>query len=160
MKAALLLLFLASSVFAQNSPPVPAAQRACGPFDAKFRIKTDESQPPEPKVEAGKTLIYVVEEQRFKAIRDVTVRIGLDGTWMGATRGNSYLFFSAEPGEHHLCVDWASDFYGRLVSLYGLTTEPGKVYYFRARTTGGRSSAAGRDFGDDAASIDLDLINP
>jgi len=54
----------------------------------------------------------------------------------------------------------ASGFYGLQVSLYGLTAEPGKVYYFRARTTGGRSSAAGRGFGDEAASIDLDLVNP
>ncbi len=54
----------------------------------------------------------------------------------------------------------ASGFYGLQVSLYGLTAEPGKVYYFRARTTGGRSSAAGRGFGDEAASIDLDPVNP
>lgn len=159
MKAAVVLIFLASSAFTQNPAAVPQAQSACGPMNAQFEIKTDDSQRPDPQVEAGKALVFVVEDQRFKAIKDVTVRIGLDGAWVGATRGNSYLFFSVAPGEHHLCADWVSDFWGRMVSLYGLTAEPGKIYYFRARTTGGPASLADRNGWDNAATLDLDLVN-
>jgi len=50
----------------------------------QFQIKTDAARPPEPQVEGGKALIYVVEDQKYKAVRDVTVRIGLDGAWVGA----------------------------------------------------------------------------
>jgi len=95
--------------------------------------------------ETGKALVYVIEDQRFKAVNDVTVRVGLDGSWIGANRGNSYLFFSAEPGEHHLCANWNISVYpgpldnDRQISLNHFTAEPGKVYYFRVRTIGGQT---------------------
>jgi hypothetical protein len=85
------------------------------------------------------------------------VRVGLDGDWAGATRGDSYLSFAVEPGEHHLCVDFLSEFLepGRLVPVYGFTAQPGKTYYFRARTIASISSSGRRDI----ASHDLDLLN-
>jgi hypothetical protein len=132
-------------------------------MDVQFQIKMDESQQPNVQVEPGKARVYIIEEQRFKAAKEVTVRIGLDGAWVGATRGNSYLFFSVEPGEHHLCAGMMPGFLrpsGRLgLALFGLTTEAGKVYYLRARTTGGPSSALNQNGIDDALSIDLDLVN-
>ncbi len=130
-------------------------------MNVRFQIKTDQRQRLEPQIETGKALVYVVEDQRFKAVRDVTARIGLDGTWVGATRGNSYLFFTVEPGEHHLCADWMSDLLpsGRAVALFGFTAESGKTYYFRARTTGGPPSLAERNGLDDTAFIDLNLVN-
>jgi hypothetical protein len=150
----------AASLFAQDSAANPL-QAACGPMGAKFQIKTDSGQSPNAKPEAGKALVYVIEDQQFKAVKDVTVRVGVDGAWVGATRGNSYLSFPVEPGEHHFCADIVPGVLssGRLVSLYGLTTEAGGVYYLRARTTGGPQSATERNGLDDAISIDLDLLN-
>jgi hypothetical protein len=129
MKTAVMVIFLASSAFAQSPALIPHAQPACGPMAAQFQIKTDNSPTQEAQVEGGKALVYVAEDQKYKAVRDVTVRIGI-GAWIGATRGDSYLYFSVEPGEHHLCVDWISEFLpsGRSVALFGLTAEPGKVY--------------------------------
>ncbi len=163
MRIALLILLvssLVSSVLAQSSNGFAYAP-ACGAVNVQFSIKTDFTQTTAPEVESGKALVYVVEDQKFKAVRDVTARIGLDGTWVGATRGNSFLFFSVEPGEHHLCADWVSSFltYGRNVALFGFTAEAGKTYYFRARTTGGPASMMDRNGADDSASIDLDLVN-
>ncbi|MGC2287133.1 MAG: hypothetical protein WA542_17905 [Candidatus Acidiferrum sp.] len=111
----------------------------------------------ETQVAPGKVLIYLVEEQKLRVFRDVTVRVRLDGKWVGATRGTSYLSFVVEPGEHHLCVDFRSEFLepGRLVSLYGFTAEAGKIYYFRARTMASVSSSGNRDI----AVLDLDLVN-
>jgi len=159
MKPALVMILLGSCALAQDPALVPHAQPACGPMNVQFQVKTDASQHPDPQVDGGKALVYVVEDQKFKAVREATVRVGVDGTWVGATRGSSYLFFMLEPGEHHLCVDWTAAFVGRLVSLFGLTAEAGKVYYFRARTTGGPPSVVAENGAEDTASLDLDLMN-
>ena len=161
MKTAFVVIFLASSAFTQNSDRVPHAQPACGPLNAEFQIKMDNSQSPGFQPESGKALVYVAEDQKFQAAKEVTARIGLDGAWVGATRGESYIFFSVDPGEHHLCADWRSTLLsdGRRVSLFGFTVEAGKVYYFRVRTTGGPSSMLDRSGLDESASLDLDLIN-
>jgi len=70
---------------------------------------------------------------------------------VGANRGNSYLFFSAVPGEHHLCVNWQSRFVSRseVFAMANLTAEAGKVYYFRVRVFPGEAEF----------SFDLDLVN-
>jgi hypothetical protein len=160
MRLAFVLILTAASLSAQDAASNPL-QSACGPMGAKFQIKTDGGQSPNVKTDAGKALVYVIEDQQFKAVKDVTVRVGLDGSWVGATRGNSYLAFPVEPGEHHLCADIVPGVLssGRLVSLYGLTAEAGGVYYLRARTTGGPSSATARNAFDDTIAIDLDLLN-
>jgi hypothetical protein len=164
MKTALAVVFFAASAFAQDQSAVAAAESACGPNDTEFHIKADNSQHPTPQPDVGKALVYVAEDQRFQAVKVVTARVGLDGAWVGANRGNSYLFFSVEPGEHHLCTDWASSFLpaGRVVSLANFTAEAGKVYYFRARTSGGPASLLHRGEGsqyEDQAFIDLEQIN-
>jgi hypothetical protein len=152
----LLLLPSAVSAFAQNAS-ISAAESACGPRGAQFIVKiSPDEQHATLQPDPGKALVYVIEDQKFKTVRDVTARVGVDGTWVGANRGNSYLFFSVESGEHHLCTDWISDYlpHGRLVSLNSFTAEEGKVYYFRARTT---SSPSGNSFA--SAALDLDLVN-
>jgi hypothetical protein len=156
MKAALVMVLFAVSAFAQDIS-VAAAESACGPANAHFAINTHGNEHSVAQPDPEKAVVYVVEDQKSKAVRDVTSRVGLDGAWVGANRGNSYLFFSVEPGEHHLCTDWVSDLLaaGRLVSVANFTAEPGKVYYFRARTS---SSGDGRSMSS-GASIDLDLVN-
>jgi hypothetical protein len=155
MKATLIIPFVALcivSVAAQEATPSVETSTACGSPTVNFDVKLSASQPI-PQPEEGKALIYVVEDQKFSFVNDVTIRVGLNGSWIGATRGNSYLSFAVEPGEHHLCVDWVSDWLpsGRLISLYGLTAEAGKVYYLRARTMGSAR--------DRMAVLDFDLIN-
>jgi len=127
-------------------------------MNVKFQINIDDGHSPIPKVEPGKALVFVIEDQRYTGANDVTVRVGLDGAWVGATQGNSYLSFTVEPGEHHLCADIRPGilYPGRTVSLSGLTAEAGRVYYFRARTTGGPSAALAPDA---TIFIDLDLLN-
>ena len=152
----LLLLLSTASSFAQNDS-TSAAESACGPRGAQFILKlSSDDQHATVQPDPGKALVYVIEDQKFKTVRDVTARVGVDGAWVGANRGNSYLFFSVESGEHHLCADWISNYlpHGRLVSLNSFTAEPGKIYYFRVRTT---SSPSGSAFA--SATLDLDLVN-
>ncbi len=54
---------------------------------------------------------------------------------MGANQGSSYFFFSTDPGERHLCLNWQSRFeaHSRAVALANFTAEAGQVYYFQAR---------------------------
>ena len=159
MKAALVMIFFAASAFGQEIP-VAAAESACGPADTQFTIKTTDGLQSLRQPEPGKALVYVIEDQKMSYVRSVTSRVGLDGAWVGANRGNSYLFFSVDPGEHHLCADWVSDFVagGRVVALAPLTAEAGKTYYFRARTIAGASSL-GEKLRENGASIDLDPVN-
>lgn len=125
----------------------------------QFQVRIGASQQPDLHIDPAKALVYVIEDQRFRFVRDVTVRIGVDGAWVGATRGDSYLSLQLEPGEHHLCADMTPSHLPStgLVSLFGLTIEAGKVYYFRARTSGGRASSFDESGWDDTVSIDLDL---
>ena len=157
MKAAFIVILLAASALAQGQTAVSAAEAACGPYGTQFDTKTDAAASPTVHAADGKALVYVVEDQQFKYLKDVTTRVGLDGAWVGANRGNSYFVFLVDPGKHHLCADWLhaeqpghpSRGY-RLVSLAELTAEAGEAYYFRARTTGA---------GDENPSLDLEPVN-
>jgi hypothetical protein len=153
MKTVLAIVFFAASVASTmaQDPAVKSATAACGPPATQFNVKT-QAGTVQPQPDAGKALVYVIEEQKFAFVRSVTARVGVDGAWAGATRGNTYVSFQVEPGEHHLCTDWTSSFLhgGRLISLNSFNAEPGKIYYFRARTSGAKY---------EAASIDLDEVN-
>jgi hypothetical protein len=158
MKTVLVVFLFAISAFGQDLS-VATAESACGSSKIRFSVttKVNSGQQPLPQPDPGKALVYVVEDQKFKVMNDVTIRVGVDGSWVGASVGNSYLSFSVEPGKHHLCTDWTSTFlpHDRLVSLTSFTAEPGKVYYFRARTSASQSNkGAGA-----GASLDLDLVN-
>ena len=146
----LFVFALAAASFAQ----APTGDTAvCGPLDVRFDAQTAAGQPPA-QPEPGKALVYVIED--FKKApgesRNPTIRVGLDGAWIGAMRANSYIFFSVDPGEHHLCTSWQSHLkrLSSLASFSHVTAEAGNTYYFRARIT--YVSA-----GHDVASMDLNL---
>src|ERR1039458_8277054 len=98
MKAVFILMLLTLSAFAQQEAPVAAA---CGPKDVKFEAKLDDSQHTLAQPEAGKTLVYFIQD--IGAVNCIggcmTTRIGLDGAWVGANQHNSYFSMSVEPGE-------------------------------------------------------------
>ncbi len=156
MKTVLALMTFAVCAFAQDLS-IPAAESACGPRNIQFAVKTNNNEHRLAQPDPGKALIYVVEDQKFRVVNDVTTRVGIDGAWVGANRGNSYLSVSVEPGKHHLCTDWTSGFLpgGRLVALTSFTAESGEIYYLRVRTSASPTSGKAGD----GASIDLDLVN-
>jgi hypothetical protein len=133
--AALVFLLFASSAFAQSQ----SGATSCGPADVKFDVRHDNTRHPllqEP--EEGKALVYVIEvfQKPPGELGNPTIRVGLDGSWVGANQGSSYLSFSVDPGEHHLCTNWQS-MWKRLSdqhSLTSFTAEAGKTYFFRVQT--------------------------
>jgi hypothetical protein len=149
------VLFSLPALAADRAPAGAAVRAGCGPDNLKFSVNSSGGQPaaqPEP----GKALVYVVEQydRPENQLVTPTLRVGVDGSWVGANYGNSYLFFPVEAGEHHLCSDWQS--FPPLVphlqpSLAGLMAEAGQTYYFRAHII--QYSSAG------PWTLDLDRVN-
>ena len=153
--AAVVILLLALPAYAQEVPAAPHFHAACGPIEVNFDTETSTARPPA-QPEPGKALVYVAED--FPTVQPTIgsprIKVGLDGNWMGATHGSSYLFFSVDPGEHHLCIKWQSHLerFSKLASFAHLAAESGKTYYFRARIT---FSSYGTN-----VYLDLDPIDP
>jgi hypothetical protein len=150
MKAVLVvLLFAVVSAYAQEASTLAAAEAACGPKEIQFEPQASGIQPLT-QPETGKSLVYVVEvfERAPNQMSRPTLRVGLDGTWVGAAKGDSYVAFSVDPGEHHLCTRWQSHWkrFSDKAALAGLTADPGKVYYFRARIIQGADFNFALDF--------------
>jgi hypothetical protein len=142
MRIALIVIFLAASAFAQEEPPVPAA---CGPQDTNFKVKLDESKHTIAQPEPGKARVYFIQDVgRVSCLGGCfKIKIGVNGTWMGANQHNSYFSVLLEPGEHHMCADA-----GYMIALAHFVAEAGKVYYFRIRA-----------FDTDQRIFDFDLID-
>jgi hypothetical protein len=126
MRTSLALILLASSAMAQNKAAIAAPPAGCGPVNVAFAVKLNQPQVISDP-ESGKALVYVVQDYGH-----VTIRVGLDGAWIGANQGNSHFSFSVAPGEDHLCANWQSKLaeYSSLYSLANFTADPGKTYYF------------------------------
>ncbi len=159
MKAILAMLFLPCLAFAQG-PAASAVAPGCGPEGAKFDVKTDKQQHPMAPPERGKAVLYFIEDDRsFESKPAPTTRLGVDGNWVGATHGNSYLYVAVDPGEHHLCASWQSKVVlgaGLQTAAAHFTAEAGKAYYFSARNNWNQHSTTGIDLGpldDDEAQL-------
>jgi hypothetical protein len=150
MRTALALILFTMAAFAQDPSAVSAAQAACGPSNVKFDVKDGNSQHTIGQPEAGKALVYVIQD--LVSVGSVITKVALDGAWVGANHNNSYFSFAVDPGERHLCANWQSRFerLSQIVGLAHFTAEAGKVYYFRTKAFGGRYQAP---------SLDLDPID-
>ncbi len=133
------------------------ALSACGPATSHFDTQTAAAPAITPEV--NKSQVYVIEvfDRVPNQLARPTLRIGMDGTWVGANKGNSYFAFTVDPGEHHLCANWQSVFktYSKKAAFAGFTAEAGHSYYFRARITEHGGTNGGSSF-----SLDLDQVNP
>jgi len=131
--AAIVLAIFAFPVLAQDPPPAPSMRGGCGPSEAYFDVKTDRKQHPVAPTDSGKALVYIFEDIE----RGPTMRVGLDGAWVGANKGKSYFFFSVDPGEHQVCTNWQSGIFKetskRIGSAMTLKAEAGKTYYLRTQ---------------------------
>ena len=135
-KAMLLVcaLLFAASAFAQNPyGPLPAA---CGPDNASLKVKLDYTAHAPAQPEPGKALVYFIHDAGTAFAHPVaypTLRLGMDGAWVGANHGDSWFAVSVEPGEHHLCATLQSRFVNQRMELAHLQAEAGRVYYYRSR---------------------------
>jgi len=134
--ALLVFELLALPGLARGQAAAARAAAGCGPKQVQFDVTTDKKQHTVGQAEAGKTLVYVFEDETRdpnQRLGNVTIRIGVDGQWVGANHGKSYFFFPVDPGEHAVCANWQASFkmYSKLASAASFTAEAGKAYYFR-----------------------------
>lgn len=119
---------------------VPAmAQEAtapgCGDPAARFEVQKMKGGKPTPAVPGKATVIVIEDDTSFASISKPTARIGVDGRWVGATHGNSFLEFAVDPGVHHLCSSWEPMHRAgkRGMAAAHFTAEAGEVYYFEVK---------------------------
>ena len=143
MKPRLIVLFLCASLFtavqAQGAKVI--LPKACGDDNVRFDVSTQKGQPPPAAPEAGKAQLVFIETMEkggYTCIGhcpEFVTRVGLNGAWIGANKGNSFFAYTVDPGEYHLCVDWQSA-RGKLrrkVGMDAFILDPGTVYYYQVK---------------------------
>lgn len=111
---------------------------ACGDDKVQFDVKTQKSPPaPAPPAagEAEVVFIGLVDAPGCLGCGIFSPRVGVDGSWVGATKGNSYFVLAIDPGVHHVCADWKSINAARRknVGVASFVAEPGQVYFFQVK---------------------------
>ena len=128
---ALLVILLASPVFARETSDSTNPLWACGPAATKFDVTVTPPADVVPVLvpSAGKALVYVIEDlgpADYFLVSGSPYRIGVDGAWIGALKGRSFLSFSVSPR--------------RAPSLRELAVATGRVHrVYRARKFHGGS---------------------
>jgi hypothetical protein len=139
------VVLMSLSCLARANDADMAGSPGCGDPNAKFEVRTDSAQHPA-QPDPGKAQVYFIQDDsNFASFPKPTTRAGLDGKWVGATHGNSYLSFSIDPGVHHLCASWQFAVIlgkGHMTAALHFTAEPGGVYYFRVKNTFFRSDTS------------------
>ena len=135
MRSILLFFLFVSPAFAQGAPGIATAP-GCGAPDVTFSVEADKNQHPFEKPDAGKALIYIIQDDSdFHANPRPTTRVGLDGQWAGATHANSYSYFAVDAGEHHLCASWQGKGREAYSAAANFSAEAGASYFFVVRNT-------------------------
>jgi hypothetical protein len=133
-----LVLLLAASAFGQVAPVASTA--ACGRDNVSFKVKLDDSQHTLTQPDAGKALVYFFHDAGTNnTLGYPTVKVGMDGAWVGAQHGNSYFSEAVEAGDHHVCIMLQSSLVAQRFELAHFTAEPGATYYYRTRLVMSRS---------------------
>lgn len=130
----------------------------CGPDSVRFDVTTQKGQPTPSAPEAGKAQIVFIETMEKEGMTfcigcDVVTRVGANGAWIGANKGNSFFSYTVDPGEYHVCVDWQS-LIGKLrrkVGMDDFIADPDKIYYYQIRVRNIEMS-------EDYTELDLQLI--
>jgi hypothetical protein len=112
---------------------------ACGDDKVQLDVKTEKNQPPPSGPQAGKAQIVFVSQLDASAgglcigcNAISTTRVGMDGVWVGATKGGSYFAVDVDPGQHHLCAYWKSisAARGKNIVATAFNAAAGNVYYY------------------------------
>ncbi len=133
--AGIMQIFLLTLPALAQAKPASAVAPPCGLAETQFQVKTDSKSHPLGQPEAGKALVYLLQDDAlFDGIRPTT-RFAFNGAWVGATHANSYVFVQLEPGEQHLCAQWADlpGGVGRGKAALHFVARAGETYYFRAQ---------------------------
>jgi len=150
---------ISASMQAQQVPTAASPLAACGDDKTSFSVERGPIGDTATAPTTDMATVYVIELYNLRdkgKFNRPTLRQGLDGAWIGATQGFTYVSAAVKPGSHHLCSRWQSHF-GSLseqVSLYNFDAVAGKRYYFRVQIV-----VEGSGEGAAPASIDLQPVS-
>jgi hypothetical protein len=138
MKQAMAVLLFCTLCFWGNQLRAARLHDACGDDHAHFDVKTEKDAPAPAAPEAGKARIVFIgriDAPGCLGCDEFAPRIGVDGSWVGATRGNSYFVLDVAPGTHNVCADWKSisAARGRNWGVASFTAAPGQTYFFETK---------------------------
>ncbi len=112
----------------------PATASACDDLNVSMAVKLSDSKQAAAEPGPDKAEIYFIQDTGLAiTLAYPTTKIGIDGKWVGANKKDSYFSVTVDPGEHHLCAAIQSSLVPNSIELAHLTTEPGKMYYYRTR---------------------------
>jgi hypothetical protein len=138
MKSTIVLatLLLSAPAFAQNGSTDPL--KACGAKETTYSITSERTTSPMKAPQPGMAVVYFIEDDGSEGGPHYTIRVALDGSWVGAYKQNAYFAISVPAGEHHICANVQSgQSAGKIYAFAHFNAEPGKVYYFRTQFLGG-----------------------
>ena len=127
--------FLALSLTLLTLPAIAKADSlpaACGADTTQFKVSHTNTQPTLTPP-AGQALIVLIQKPTGEEFAsDPIIRLAVDGTWVGAVKGNSYIAVPVSPGSHKLCVSRQSKYDDEKdnLSTAPLNAQAGAVYYF------------------------------
>jgi len=112
-----------------KADPLPAA---CGADTTQFKVSHSNTEPTLTPP-AGQALIVLIQKpigEEFAS--DPILRLAVDGTWVGAVKGSSYIAIPVSPGSHKLCVGRQSKYDDEKsnLSTAPLNAQAGSVYYY------------------------------
>lgn len=122
-------------VVAAVQPLWAQAPQACGAEKQDFEVKLDGAQHAIPAAESGKALLVFVQDTGRPGVGApaLLARVGVDGSWVGALKNESWFSIAVEPGIRHLCVLNQPRISSKVTELLQLRVEPGRTYYIRVR---------------------------
>ncbi len=129
MKSKFLLILAAALITTPAHAKPLVLPDSCGSEKIDFDVDTKKDQPAPAAPEEGKAQIVFIEKSPYARV----TRFGVDGAWVGATKGNSYFTVSVAPGKHHLCAYAEGNLlmHGFEPGVKSLLFEAGKTYYLK-----------------------------
>jgi len=105
-------------------------QPGCGAENERIAVTTTADKPAL-KAALGKAVLVVFQnDNRYNANPRPTNLIGIDGQWVGATHGHSYIILEADPGLRHICTYWqGTSGEGLVGAALRLQMDSGGIYY-------------------------------
>lgn len=121
---------------AQSSRALRAAMSACGPGDEAFKVRLTRPAGPMPSA-PGQAVVFVIGNAVHfgDGLGAPILRVGVDGTWVGAVKGGgwpSYVALPLRAGVHHFCVQWQGPGDATSVALNVLNARSGGAYWLVA----------------------------
>jgi hypothetical protein len=118
---------------AQGSPAIRNAMAACGPADSQFDVSLNTEPPAKPAMQ-DQALVYVIGNWYGGELGGPVIRIGVNGTWVGALKGTVHFAIPLKAGAYHFCAQGQGHNPPgpREVALNFLHLKPRGTYYLLA----------------------------